>query len=90
MNKVHVRRSRSQVSPSAHQIHKTPGSKQQRPPSPQPRGVQLSKRRQSAKGPVGDGADLVVAHVPAPANHCVSKRSRMNSPKLHPHRTDIA
>jgi hypothetical protein len=35
--------------------------------------VQLSKRRQSAESPVGDGADLVVAQAPAPPKHCVRK-----------------
>jgi hypothetical protein len=50
---------------------------------PKPRAVQLSKRRQSGKGPVGDGADLVVAQIPAPANHRVSKRSHSHrSPKI--------
>jgi hypothetical protein len=51
--------------------------------TPQPRIVQLSKRRQSGKGPVGDGADLVAVQPPAPANHGMSKRSRAHrSPKI--------
>jgi hypothetical protein len=45
--------------------------------TPQPRAVQFSKRRQSGKRPVGNGADLVDLHLqgPAPANHRVRKRS---------------
>jgi hypothetical protein len=54
-------------------------------PTPQPRAVQLTKRRQSGKRPVGDRADLVGVQGPAPANHRVSKRSqRSHTPHRHP------
>jgi hypothetical protein len=60
----------------------TPRTKQQGPPSPQPRAVQHSKRRQSGKSPAGDGADLVTPQLPAPANHRVSKRSHASQVNL--------
>jgi hypothetical protein len=78
--------SRPQLSPAK----KVPASMQppssdcqRKPKTPQHRAVQLSKRRQSGKRPVGDRADLVVVELPEPANHRVSKHSHSNrSPKI--------
>jgi dihydroorotase-like cyclic amidohydrolase len=42
--------------------------------------LQVFKRRQSGKSPVGDIADLVVVQVPASANNRVSKAAQSRAP----------
>jgi hypothetical protein len=65
--------SRPGVSPEPHQgIHSAASNRDN--PSPQPRAVQQKKRRQSGKGPAGDGADLVPVQDPVPAKKHMSKR----------------
>jgi hypothetical protein len=61
-----VKRWRPELSPSDPCKHQAANKEN---PSPQPRVIQILKRRQSGKSPVGDGADLVVFQGPASANH---------------------